>query len=475
MPETVKTLPFPRKPALIISRRISGMRKHSANRRLCERPRNGRCVAVLLGFCAVGPSPAQESAQPPQAEAIEASVPATRLEARIEFERLIDEGRFGEALVPGTEYLELTLAQFGAKSTEAGQAWFTLAEAQRQAELFDEAELSYLNSIETYRSVEGPFSELTIDPSIGLGDAYRDDGQYMNAVSAWNEARTLQRRTFGLLSDEQIAVMDRMTGAFQAMSMYAEADEQQRAALTLVERVHGLGSVEALAAMYKYARWLRSVYRFFEERDQYERAIRIIRAEHGKDSTLLVEPWREIGNSFRAQTLEDPRGASALNSALELLENQADPDPEQLAATLTDIGDWKTAFGPTGSGHEEYLRAWQVLGSAPNGAARRTEWFQSTRPRIVYLENMSVRGLAQNPNDPDAVGGHVLVRFDVDMYGRTQNVEVLESDPPGFKDESAARSMRQSRFRPRIEDGRFVTARGLGYMITFRFMPDDED
>jgi hypothetical protein len=418
---------------------------------------------------------AQDETEPAATESNEtpaAQAPLTRLETQIELEQLLEEEDYAAAVVAAQQLLELTIEEYGERSLEVGQARYELAQAQRLAGQLDAAELNYLNAIETFRSVDGPFSELTIDPSIGLGDTYQSDGQYMNAVSAYNEARTLQRRINGLLSEDQIDVMDRMTQSFQSMAMHTEADEQQREAMTLIERIYGPDSEESLQAIYKYARWLQDVYRFSESREQFERAIRIIRAAYGKENVLLVEPYRGIGNSFRSQGLQDPRGASALRSAVELLENQEQPDPVLLAQALIDVGDWETAFEPAGAGHEAYRRAWDLLSTTAQGREQRSESFQASRPRVVLLENMSIRGLASNPNDPDAVPGHVLIRFDVDPFGRTQNVSIVESDPPGFKDDSAQRSMSLSRFRPRMEDGDFVFARDRGYMITFSYMPD---
>jgi protein TonB len=401
--------------------------------------------------------------------------PPTRLEAQIAFRQLVSEEDYSAAVPFGEQLLELALEEYGTQSTATAQALFELGDVQRRAGLLEEAETSFLNSIEIFRTIEGPFSEQTIQPSIGLGDTYFDDRQYQNAVSAYNEARTIQRRTFGLLSEEQLVVLERMARTFQSMSMNEEADEQQRNALMLVERVHGPSDIETLEAIYRYAAWLRSVYRFDEERMQYERAIRIIRSEYDKDHILLVKPYREIGNSFRAQGFESPRGASALNSAMELLENEVKTNPLDFAGAIIDVADWKTAFGTAGNGHEEYLRAWNVLASTPEGLAARDELLSSGRANAVLSVGMSIRGLAQDPNDSDAVDGHVLIEFDIDPYGRPENISVIESNPPGFKDDSAARSVRQSRFRPRIENGQFVHARRQGYLISFRYVPDGQD
>ena len=330
-------------------------------------------LCAAAGSAAAQSEPAQPATEP--GEPLPTHAPLTRLEVQIQFEQLIDAEDYVAAAAAAAQLLELSIAQYGERSLEAGHASFELAEAQRLAGMNNEAELNYLNAIETFRGVDGPFSELTIDPSIGLGDTYQSDGQYLNAVAAYNEARTLQRRINGLLSEDQIEVMDRLTRSFQSMAMHLEADEQQREAMTLIERIYGPDSEEALQAIYKYALWLQSVYRFSEAREQYERAIRIIRAAYGKDVPLLVEPYRGIGNSFRSQGLQDPRGASALRSAVELLENQEQADPLLLAEALIDVGDWETAFEPAGSGHEAYGKAWNLLSASAQGRQRRAERF----------------------------------------------------------------------------------------------------
>ena len=69
----------------------------------------------------------------------------------------------------------------------------------------------------------------------------------------------------------------------------------------------------------------------------------------------------------------------------------------------------------------------------------------------------------------------MLVTFDLTTNGRTANVEVVESQPPGFKDETATRAMGQSRFRPRIVDGEIIEASGLVRDFTFLYVPESEE
>jgi hypothetical protein len=212
------------------------------------------------------------------------------------------------------------------------------------------------------------------------------------------------------------------------------------------------------------------VHRYSEERDQYFRIERLIRDAYSDESVLLVRPLRERAISFRVQGNAAPQGSSGLRDAQEILDAQADPDPLLLAELLRDIGDWQVAFGRVVTDGSEYERSWQLLGDVPNGEQLRDDWFQGIE--WVFTAPMSRRGLSDDPGDPR---GHVLVRFDIDTFGRSENVVVITSEPAGLKDEAVARRIRQSRFRPNIANGKVVAATNKGLDIIFRYVPSDDD
>ncbi len=122
----------------------------------------------------------------------------------------------------------------------------------------------------------------------------------------------------------------------------------------------------------------------------------------------------------------------------------------------------------------EYLRAWQMLGSAPNADELRRDWFSGAN--YVLYEPISPRSLS---TDPDAASGHVTVRFDIDVAGSTNNVQLVDSNPVGLKDEAVLRHIRRSRFRPLMESGQLVPGRNLAIQVKFRYLPEaalsDED
>ena len=392
-----------------------------------------------------------------------------RLEAEFMLRDLVNEGRYAEAVPLAERLVELTEEELGV-GLEFGVALSNLAILQRRAELYDLSEENFLRAIDVIRETNGTYTDAVINPLVGLGVNYQARGAYLEAVTIFEEARTVSRRVHGLLNEQQIDILDHLSNTMIEMEQYGDADQHQLTALHLRERIYGAESMEILPAIYKFARWLRTAYRYDEERNQYSRAIGIIREHEGEMGASMVRALRETGNSFRVQKFPEGRGISALRRALEISLAQPEPDKRMVAEILIDIGDWTVAFSKVGPTGEEYLQAWQLLGELESGAALRTAWFGE--PRYVLRENPSNRGISP-ASEPGALPGHVLITFDVTELGRTTNVTVIESVPPGLKDDSTARAINRSRFRPRIVDGAFVRVRGQARNFTFHYLPKD--
>jgi TonB family protein len=454
---------------------------------------SGRAAFVLglCTFCAVaaGQSPAGPGAgeagdappgtvdpsdgwgdDPSPAALLPTEAHLTRLETQIQFVDRVRTQQFDEALPLAEAMVELTEEEFGSPSAELAVALNNQAIIERNLELYDESNTTFLASIDMFREVEGPFTESIIAPLVALGANYHAIGNYPQALGLFQEARTVNRRSFGLLNPDQIDIVYHISATLSSMQRYEEAHAQEEEALRLMERVYGTDTMELLPYLYHYADWLVNAFQFEPGRVQYVRAMDIIRAQEGPDSPTLIKPLREIGNSYRVQKLAEGRGISALKRALEIAELQPDTDKLEVARVLRDIGDWYTAFSRVGATGDEYHRAWELLGDVEDGESIRKDWF--AEPDYVLREYPSTRGLAQ-AGDPGVSEGFVRVVFDVDEEGKPLNVNVLESDPPGFKDETMTRAIRRSRFRPRVVDG--VTTYSTGLIRNFTFRYNDEE
>jgi TonB family protein len=412
--------------------------------------------------------PAQDAAA--DGDAVSPDALVSRFEANDAFGRLVADQKFAAAVPVGKRLAELTEQEFGKRSRETADVYAALGDAERHAGDHDGAEKSYLEAIDVYRSVDGVFTPLVIGPLTSMGENYDEAGQYLNAVSAYSEARTVNRRTFGLLNEEQIPLLDHMTQSLVALNDLAEADKQQLEALHLIQRNWPPDSDRSLAATYKYAAWLQSRGRFQEERDTYAQALRAITDASGENDPRRVEPLRGIANSFRSQGIPEPQGIGSLNQALEVLDAHQPRDDLATAEVLRDIGDWNVAFDKVDYAGEEYRRAWQLLGDVDNGEKVRADWFRGAN--YVLREPISLRDISEERNAPQ---GHVVAKFDLDTSGRPSNVVIVESDPPGLKDEAVLRAVRRSRFRPQMLDGELVSGQGLGLRFTYRYTTDESD
>ena len=470
----------PIRPQLCIPWRRSGVRVAavlglgaiwaSAAGQLAEEPRLPPGQSDELPAAADAQSDAGEPVAEDAAQLLPSEAYLNRLEAQIDLIDLVNQRRFEEALPLAHTMVTLTEAEFGSPSDELATALNNLAIVQRNLEQYDDSTASFLAAIDMFREVDGQFTEKIIGPLVSLGANYHATGDYAQALGLFQEARTVSRRSFGLLNPEQVDIVYHIAATLATMHRYEEAHQQQEDALHLMERVHGVDTMEVLPFIYRYAEWLVSAFQFEPARVQYVRAMDIIRAQEGPDSPSLITPLRQIGNSYRTQKLAEGRGISALKRALEIAEIQDPPDYLEMARVLRDIGDWYTAFSRVGATGEEYARAWALLGNLDNGEEVRQRWF--AEPNYVLREYPSGRGLA-DANDPNATEGFVRVVFDVDEGGNPLNVAVLESDPPEFKDETMLRAIRRSRFRPRVVDGEVVYSTGLIRNFTFFYQPEE--
>lgn len=372
-----------------------------------------------------------------------------------------------DPIVASQRLLESNIAEFGQSSLQTAEAYINLADVHRQAEDFDRAAENYLAAVDVYRRFDGPFTPLAIGPLTSLGDTYHEAEEDVQAIAAYTEARTVSRRAYGLHNQDQIELLDRLSRSYLELNELTEAEAQQVEALRLVQRSSPPGSEPVLEAIYKYADWLGDRLLFQLQRDQYTRALRLIRQAHGNRDVRQVRVLLAIGNSYRKERNPASLGLSALEDALEILLEQPERDHLATAAALRDIGDWSVAFGKMGYNGTEYQRAWQLLGSLPNGDQLRREWFSGAN--YVLNEPISPRGLS---TDPGALSGQVTVRFDIDTAGNSENVTLVNSEPAGLKDEAVLRHIRRSRFRPLLADGQVVPGRNLAIQVKFRYAPE---
>jgi tetratricopeptide (TPR) repeat protein len=404
------------------------------------------------------------------------------LETRIEFEELARSGKLEAATALGDRLLDEARETFGAASAELADTQLLLARVQTANEEHLEAEANVLEAISILENTYGEQSPDLILPMIILGETYDAAGEYELSLGAYAEARDIGRRTYGLLNEDQISILDRISLTRLAMGDYDAARDVQFEAIDLVQRIYGEDSIEYLDAHFRYGYWLNNLGDYDEAERTYYAMQRIIDRVFDRDPIQTIRLLRARsanqllantnGGSPRLKAQRD--GVAGLNgtqpafleSALKIARKLDDPDPVLEASLLRDIGDWNVAFGRAFDIAEPYEAAWNILAEVEGGADLQRDWF-SEQIVIRSAPFWSPYFVAEN----DAPRGRIDLAFTIEADGRPVDVEIIGAIPAGLIEESAARQIQYTRFRPRLVDGKVVATEGA---FTWRFRYDPE-
>lgn len=387
---------------------------------------------------------------------------ATWLETQIEIEELAAAKDYGAAAGMFDDLVEQVRLAFGDSSAELAGSYLLVADVQTRNGEYLEAIGNIVKAIEIHERNEGPLSSRLIEPYIALGDTYDAAREPELALFAFEQARAISRREFGLLNEGQIPILDRMTRSLP----FDDARELQLEAVNIVQRLHGEDSREYLDANYRYAEWLVDMSAYGYAELAYHDMHRIIDEHFGGDPMLRVELLRTNAANLRGTPAVGFRAKpKELEEALSIVKGLDRPDPVLHAAVLRDIGDWNAVHGHVDDVVGVYLKAWDILGSVDGGENLQREWFSD---QTVVGPAPLLSGVQST--DPLAPWARVDVTFTVDTRGRPVDVHIASSDPPGLFDRAAIRETSKSRFRPRIVDGELVASPGF---LTFSFQYDE--
>ena len=154
-------------------------------------------------------------------------------------------------------------------------------------------------------------------------------------------------------------------------------------------------------------------------------------------------------------------GKKALTRMLDVYEKNPALPPEEHAMAYIRLGDWYMLFNRPSSATKTYEKAYSLLESVQSDARERLFGAPRSLPEMHFA-------LTTTENDePGQDRNYVLVSVDVSKNGRPRNIQVLESNPP--VDEAilrrAQRSVKNTRFRPRFENGQPVAT--YGYKLRY--------
>jgi hypothetical protein len=182
----------------------------------------GLAVAGTAFAQFVAPAPEDPVATPP-GNAAGNPATASATDAYTSFRTEFDAGRYAEAVPHAERVLELTAAQATTPTAEEVQvALMNLGMVQNLSDDYVGAESTYLQVIKLIESSGRPLHDRLARAYAGLASAYHDGNRHDLAVKSFDQAIALKRRHEGLLTAQQVPLIEKYIDSLTELGRYPE-------------------------------------------------------------------------------------------------------------------------------------------------------------------------------------------------------------------------------------------------------------
>lgn len=387
-----------------------------------------------------------------------------------------DSADYDGAITVAKERVEDLLAVGAGDSPEFVRALSQLAGAQQLATNYDAAIQNFEAAVGAVEARGDRLSTDLVGPLWGLSRAYLEAGYGPLAIETYERALHIKRVNDGLHSVDQSELLSEMSEAFLAMGDTSRALAMQDANVNLAERNYPGNDLNKLPALYERARMLERIGEPIEAQVKYRRIISLIERSEGGRTLTLLPALERISNVFLYNKMLDGLKGSQqakryLRRAIHVAEKNPDTTPLQKADAYIGMGDYLSLKSDNRHLALRYYRdAWNLLSDAGLGADLAARFARPVPINDVPDNStMAFRALVGSLTDPVGREGVVVLSYDVDERGDVQNEQVVQSDPPGYRDGIVRYHLSRVLFRPSFEDGEPVVSTGNHYRVTFRY------
>ena len=363
----------------------------------------------------------------------------------------------------------------------------------------------YIRAIETahYR-----YHPDLVEPLTLLGDAQFGQQRLDRALETYSRALHIRRVNDGLFAPEQVAVVYRQADALKAIGNLEEAGNREEYAYSVLLKSFGPLSEEILPGTYRLADWYRDSFNIFAARAMYERALHVYEA-NDKQSTLsalpalkgLVFTYRQErfppyyvsdnqsssfgaapmplsarGTVFTEQiTINNfPAAERALQHIVRIRRDNPESSPLEVFEAILDLADWHLMWEHFKKAHTLYEFVYKQLDELESVDAG--QFF--AEPKLLHMplpaDPKPPRGAAEGAaTERDNIPGFIEASFRVSANGSAQNIEIVAADPEGLMDFRTRRSLRSSRYRPAMENGKAIPFESQTWRHEFQYVPRD--
>ena len=421
---------------------------------------------------------------PSVAEAIEAATPPPLAvpDWQADFDRAFAEGQYLEAADSMKLMISKLLADPDFDRLAYGRLLTQLAYAQHHGGLLDTAVQNYELAISVIEDASDRLNGELVSPLLGLSRSLAVSRRYDESIKNYHRTLHVHQVNSGLFRDETAAIIAELSEVYFRAGDYDTANDLQDSYVTVVERAYPDYSIERLPSMYSRAEMLVRTGSKFKALKAYRRIIVLIENAEGSDSLKLIPALNAIAYVLANNSIVDgedgkEKARRYLRRAIAITEKNDSADPADQAEAHIALGDFLSVQSPDrNSVIRAYQRAWDLLDKETAFHSLRDQLF--AEPQLLNPipggSPAKLLSLLENAAEPETTkNGYVLVQYDVDTEGRSDNVRLVESTPQGLYDYVVLNHVRSFAFRPKFVDGEPVRSTDLQFEVQFSYELED--
>ena len=397
---------------------------------------------------------------------------------------LIAEGTLDEADIAAKRIVEMAIKVYGPKSRETASSLNNLGIVQHRNGQYDYAIQNFASAVEIIESAEDRLNNALVNPLKGLGAAQLSIGRPDQARATLDRAAHITQVNNGPHNIGQVEILESIAEAHIRMN-------DMKSARKTIDRIHILNvnffeedPLGLLPSLFSRAEWQHRAGFYAEERVTYRRAIHTIEASQGKNSPMLVEPLRRLGETyyFIDMSIATPSqqglistGEGYFRRSARIAEQSAEIDWHDSTRSRVALADYYNFTDAQNRAKKVYRSTWEYLSDDEERLATRSELFSTPTPiQVNVLPTFSGGGPGDGSDAEKLLNGKIVVEYDVSAKGRIRNMRT-GAIPPEFTDMQRIvhREIRSRIFRPRLLEGETVATKGLVFEHEFNYFQSD--
>ncbi len=400
------------------------------------------------------------------------------------YRRLIEGGTLDEADTTAKRIVEMSIRIYGPRSRETASSLNNLGIVQHRNGQYDAAIQNFTSAVEIIELVEDRLHDGLVNPLKGLGAAQLSIGRPDQARKTFDRAMHITQVNEGPHNIGQVEILESIAESYMRMNEFKQARN-------ILDRIHIINvkffeqdPMGLLPSLMSRASWQHRAGFYAEERVTYRRIIRTIESSHGKQSPMLVEPLRRLGESFYYVDLSMalPQQQGVITSgepyfrrSVKIAENAENMDWRESTRSRIALADYYNFTESTNRARKLYFETWEFLSTDEERLAVRDELFAKPSPiQVDVLPDFAGGGPIGDVKKEDIRTGRIVVTFNVTATGRVRQIR-SEAFPAEFTDmqRMAHREIRVRRYRPKLIDGVGVAVTDMQFIHEFKYFDRD--